>query len=129
MTPFTFDITWTQALTLLLIGLAGGILSGMVGVGGGIIVVPALVLLLGLTQHAAQGTTLVLFLLPFGIFGVLNYYRQGNVNVGYALLIGLAFMLGSFLGSRWALQIDQQMLRKGFAIFIALVAVKLFFGK
>lgn len=124
-----FDISWQQAVYLLLIGLSAGFLSGMVGVGGGILVVPALVLLLGMTQHAAQGTTLVLFLLPFGILGVLNYYRAGNVNVTYALFIGFAFVLGSYLGSKLALKIDQQMLRKGFAVFTMLVAIKMFLGK
>jgi uncharacterized protein len=124
-----FDVSWTQVLLLLLIGLVAGALSGMVGVGGGIIIVPALVLFFGLSQHQAQGTTLVLFLLPFGIFGVLNYYRAGNVRMDYAIFIGLAFVLGSYLGSKFALKIDQNMLKKGFAVFIMLVGIKLFLGK
>lgn len=124
-----FDLSATQVVVLLAIGVAAGILSGLVGVGGGIVVVPALVLLLGMTQLSAQGTSLVLFQLPFGILGLLKYHRTGNVNWLYGVVIGLGLVMGSYLGARWASQVDQNLLRKGFALFMVAVAVKLFLGK
>ncbi len=90
-------------LLLILIGLAAGKLSGLVGVGGGIIIVPCLVLFLGFSQKEAQGTSLAILLLPIGIFAVAEYYKQGYINVPNALIVALAFLIGSYFGSRFAL--------------------------
>jgi len=123
----TMDIT--TVLILLLIGLFAGFLSGFVGVGGGIIVVPGLIILLGFSQHAAQGTSLALLMLPVGILAVLNYYKAGHISFHAAFVIGIAFILGAYLGSKIAIGIDQNLVKKGFAIFMILVALKFLFGK
>lgn len=116
-------------LILILIGLLAGILSGFVGVGGGIVIVPALVLCLGLSQHQAAGTSLALLMTPVGIFAVYNYYKAGNINIYYALLIAVGFVLGAYFGSKMALKVSGDISRKVFAGFMILVAIKMFFTK
>ncbi|KMQ72033.1 permease [Chryseobacterium koreense CCUG 49689] len=119
----------TIILGIILLGLLAGYLSGLVGIGGGIVMVPVLVLLFGFTQHKAQGTTLALLMIPVGIFGVMNYYKTGNVDVKTALLLCCGFVLGSYLGSKTAITLSQETLRKVFAILMFVVAVKMFFQK
>src|SRR6478609_5815360 len=97
---------------LILIGLAAGTLSGLVGVGGGIIIVPALVFFLGFTQLQAQGTSLGLLLLPVGIFDVINYYKAGNIDLKFVGIMSLSFVAGGFIGSKLALRIDQEIIKK-----------------
>ena len=121
----------TQTLIILIIiGIAAGMLGGMVGVGGGIIIVPALVFFLGFSQKMAQGTSLGILLLPVGILGVIQYYKEGYVDMRVVLLISIGFFLGSFLGSKLALSLSQETVKKIFAILLIIVAVKmLFFDK
>ena len=121
----------TQTLIILIIiGIAAGMLGGMVGVGGGIIIVPALVFFLGFSQKMAQGTSLGILLLPVGILGVIQYYKEGYVDMRVVLLISTGFFLGSFLGSKLALSLSQETVKKIFAILLIIVAVKmLFFDK
>src|SRR5689334_9655382 len=88
-------------IILLLLGMAAGLLSSMVGIGGGIVIVPALVLILGMDQKMAQGTSLAMLLPPIGILGVLAYYRTGNVKMEYALILCATFIIGSWLGAQW----------------------------
>lgn len=115
---------------LILIGLAAGILSGLVGVGGGILMVPALVLILGFTQKQAQGTSLGIMLLPVGILAVIQYYKQGYVNFQMVFIIAAAFVLGGFLGSKIALNISDEKMKKVFGLILMLVSMKmLFFDK
>ncbi|RZL15421.1 MAG: sulfite exporter TauE/SafE family protein [Pedobacter sp.] len=114
-------------LILLLVGLAAGMLSGMVGVGGGIIIVPCLVYFLGFSQKLAQGTSLGLLLLPVGILGVMQFYKAGNVDVKVVLIIAAAFIVGSYFGSKWALSLPQDSLKKIFAIVMLLISVKMLF--
>lgn len=117
-------------LIVILIGIAAGMLSGLVGVGGGLIIVPALVYFLGMSQHSAQGTSLGLILLPVGIFAVLNYYKQGHIDIKIVWLLAIGFVAGSFWGSRISLSLSQETVKKFFAILMILVAVKmLFFDK
>jgi hypothetical protein len=116
-------------VTLLLVGLAAGILSGLVGVGGGIIIVPCLVFFLGYSQLTAQGTSLAVLLLPAGIFAVMNYYKGGYVNVYPTLLIAATFTIGGFLGSKISISLDQATVKKIFASVLLLVSLKMFFGK
>ncbi len=117
-------------IILLLIGLAAGMLGGMVGIGGGIVIVPALVYFLSFSQKTAQGTSLALLLLPVGILGFLQYYRAGQVNLRATAVIAVAFIAGSFFGSKIALSVSQEMLKKIFAVLLIAVAVKmLFFDK
>jgi uncharacterized membrane protein YfcA len=117
----------TPVVILLLVGLAAGMLSGLVGVGGGIIIVPCLVLLLGFTQKEAQGTSLAILLLPIGVFAVFEYYKQGQINITYALMVAVAFLVGSYLGSKIALSVDEQKLKKMFAVTLMLLSIRMLF--
>lgn len=115
---------------LVLIGMVAGILGGMVGVGGGIIIVPALIFFLGFTQKMAQGTSLGILLLPVGILGVFQYYKQGYVDMRVVVVISLGFLIGSFFGSKIALALSQETAKKIFAVLMIIVAIKmLFFDK
>lgn len=116
-------------ITLLFIGLAAGILSGFLGIGGGIIIVPSLVYFLGMNQHAAQGTSLVMFLMPIGILGAYNYYKGEQMDVKYAVIMALTFIAGSYIGSKISLQIDQATLKKTFGILMLVVGIKLLIDK
>ncbi len=123
-------MTFTILLLLLIVGLAAGFLSGLIGIGGGIIIVPALVLFLGFSQKLAQGTSLGILLLPVGILAVIQYYKQGYLNVNYVLIIASAFVLGSFLGSKLALSVSDEKMKKIFALVLLLISLKmLFFDK
>lgn len=119
----------TSILILLAVGLIAGALSGMVGIGGGIIIVPALVYFLGFSQHQAQGTVLFMFLLPIGILGVMNYYNAGHVDFKTAFIIASTFVVGSYFGSKISIAIDQQTLKKVFGVIILLLSLKMIFGK
>lgn len=114
---------------LVLIGLAAGMLSGFVGVGGGVVIVPALIFLIGMSQHNAQGTSLALLMTPVGILAVYNYYKTGNINIPYAILMALGFVVGAYFGSKVALKISGDTVKKIFGVFMLLVALKLIFGK
>lgn len=117
-----------KLIILALIGIGAGLLSGFMGVGGGILIVPALIYFMGMTQHAAQGTSIAaIMLLPVGILSVLNYHKEGNVNFAYSAAIALFFLLGSFFGSRWAQGIDVLILKRIFAVIMILIAVKMLF--
>ena len=115
-------------LGLILLGIAAGYFSGLVGIGGGIIIVPALVLLFGFTQYAAQGTTLALLVPPIGILAVWKYYQSGYVNVKTAAIICVGFVIGSYLGSITAVSIPQETLRKIFAILLVALGIRMFIG-
>jgi uncharacterized protein len=117
------------ALILLALGLVAGVLSGMVGIGGGIIIVPALVYFLSYTQHQAQGTVLFMFLLPIGLLGVFNYYNAGNIEFKTAFFMASTFVIGSYFGSKWAINIDQATLKKVFGGILFLVSIKMILGK
>ncbi len=123
--PMTLSII----LILLAVGLAAGFLSGMVGIGGGIIIVPVLVYFLGFTQHQAQGTTLFMFLLPIGILGVMNYHKQGFVDYKTALIICSTFIFGSYFGSKLSISLDQKTVKQIFGAIIILMGAKMLFWK
>lgn len=112
-------------LLLVLIGLFAGMLSGLIGVGGGIIVVPALVFFLGFTQHEAQGTSLGLLLLPVGILAVSNYYKQGYIDVKVVGIMCLAFVIGGWLGSKLSLVLPAETVKKIFALVLFYTAFKM----
>ena len=115
---------------LLLIGLAAGILSSMVGIGGGIVVVPALVFLFGLSQKTAQGTSLAMLLPPIGILSVIVYHKAGNIQWNYVWLLVVTFIIGSYVGSKWVQNLNTITVKRVFAIFMIVVAIKyLFFDK
>lgn len=123
-------MTATTIVLLIVIGLAAGFLSGLIGIGGGVIIVPALVLLAGFSQKLAQGTSLGILLLPVGILAVIQYYKQGYLNIHYVGITAIAFVLGGFLGSKLALSMSDEKVKKAFAIILMLIALKmLFFDK
>ena len=112
-------------MLLMTVGLAAGILSGLVGVGGGIIIVPALIFFLGFTQLQAQGTSLGLLLLPVGIFAVINYYKAGQIDLKVVGFMSIAFVAGGWIGSKIALRLDQDTVKKIFAIVLLYTAFRL----
>lgn len=117
-------------LILALIGIGAGFLSGFMGVGGGIVIVPALMFFLGLNQYQAQGTSIAaIMLLPVGILSVFNYYKAGNVNFIYSGVVAGFFLIGSYVSSRWVQGLDAGLLRKVFSGVLILVAIKMFFTK
>jgi hypothetical protein len=123
-------MTVTTILILIIVGLSAGILSGLVGVGGGIIMVPLFVLFLGLTQQNAQGLSLAVMLPPVTFLAVYNYQKAGGgIDWRVALIVSLLFVIGGFIGSKIALQIDQRMLRKVFGFIMLIVAIKFIFTK
>ena len=112
-------------ILLIIVGLAAGVLSGMVGVGGGIIIVPALVIFLGFSQHQAQGTSLGLLLLPVGILAVMNYYNKGYIDIKVVAIMSIAFVLGGWLGSKLSLSLAQDTVKKIFAIVLFYTAFRM----
>jgi len=110
---------------LVSIGLFAGLLSGFVGVGGGIIIVPALVFLLGFTQHQAQGTSLFVLMLPVVSFAVLNYWKSGNVKWEYGLVIAMTFIVGAFFGSKLSLKISPGLVQLLFGILMAYISFRM----
>ena len=106
-----------------------GILSGFIGVGGGLIIVPALVLALGLGQHEAQGTSLALMLPPIGILAAYNYWKADSLNWKYAAIIAITFIIGGYLGSKLSLRLKPETVRISFAVLMILAALKLIFSK
>ena len=119
----------SDTIILLIIGLVAGLLSGMLGVGGGIIVIPMLVGILGYTLKEAQGTSLGLLLLPIGILAVMNYYKAGFINLKAVGIMSITFIAGSYLTSKFAVTLPDQIIKKMFAVFLLFVALKLFLGK
>ena len=116
-------------IIVLIIGTVAGIVSGFVGIGGGLIIVPALVYFFSMTQHGAQGTSLAMMLPPIGILAVYNYYKAGPVDIRIAAILAVTFIIGSYFGSRFAVSIPADSLKKVFGVFIILVGIKMIFGK
>ena len=112
---------------LIIIGLAAGIMGGLVGIGGGIVIVPALIYFLSFSQKEAQGTSLGILLLPVGILGVWQYYKAGYVDMRIVWLVAVGFLAGSYFGSKIALSLPQETVKKIFAILMILVAIKMLF--
>ncbi len=119
----------TTIIILLCIGLAAGILSGIVGIGGGIVIVPALVYFLSMSQHQAQGTSLAVLLLPVGALAVYAYYKQGLVDVQATLIIALAFLVGGFVGSKITIGLDEHTVKKIFGILLFAISLKMILFK
>jgi uncharacterized membrane protein YfcA len=122
-------MTTEQIILLSLIGIVAGIVSGLMGVGGAIIIVPALVMIMGLSQHHAQGTSLTVLLLPVGIFAVINYAKQGFVNYKFAFVLIVAFVIGSYFGSLFSVKLPENTLKKIFGVLLLLVSIKYLLGK
>lgn len=120
-------MTLSTIIILILIGVAAGMLSGLVGVGGGIIIVPALVYLLGYSQKNAQGTSLAVLVLPVAIVSVFYYYKAGYINLKVVPLICVGFLIGGYFGSKLVLSLPENTVKKIFAIIMILVAIKMLF--
>ena len=116
-------------LSLVLIGILAGILSGLVGVGGGVIMVPLLVLLLGFNQHQAQGTSLAVLVVPVTAVAVYTYHKEGFIDWRYVGIIAMFFVIGGYFGSKIAVSLDQKMLKKVFGFILLLIAGKMLLGK
>lgn len=122
-------MTLEAVLLLALIGVIAGMLSGLVGVGGGIVMVPLLIYLMGFNQHQAQGTSLTVLVVPVTAAAVYNYYKEGYIDWRYAGIIALFFIVGGYFGSKMAISIDQKMLKKIFAVVLLFVAGKMLLSK
>lgn len=114
-------------MLLVVVGLVAGMLSGLVGIGGGVVIVPALVYIIGFSQHRATGTSLGILLLPAGILAVLNYYKKGYIDVQAVLLLFAGFLIGGWLGSKLSLNMPDALLKRVFAIILLLIAGKILF--
>lgn len=115
---------------VMLIGILAGFMSSLVGIGGGLVIVPALVLAFGFNQKEAQGTSLLMLSLPVAFIGAYNYYKSGYTNWKVALLLASTFMIGGYFGSKVAIGLDMSVIKKIFAVFMIIIAIKyLFFDK
>lgn len=122
-------MTLSQLLILVVIGLLSGLLAGVLGVGGAIIVIPALVFVLGMTQHEAQGTSLAFMIPPIGILAAWNYYKEGYVNWKFALVLAVMFVAGAYFGSMLSVHLSDRILKKLFGILLLLASLKMIFSK
>ncbi len=119
----------TTIILLVIIGLVAGLLSGLIGIGGGVVMVPLFIMLLGYQQHQAQGMSLAVMLPPVTLLAALNYNKEGTIDWKMALVVSLCFVIGGFLGSKLALKIDNQTLKKIFGVVMLVIATKMIFGK
>jgi len=113
----------------ILLGLVAGILSGLFGIGGGIIIIPILVFFFGFSQHQAQGTTLALMIPPIGLLAALEYYRAGYVDLKVAGLVCAGFFVGGLIGAKFAVDLSDDVLRKVFGVILLLISLKMIFWK
>jgi uncharacterized membrane protein YfcA len=118
-----------EIIILVISGVSAGLVSGMLGVGGAIIMVPALVFFFAMTQHQAQGTSLAVLVFPVGILAFLNYYKQGYVNFKIAVVIMIAFVVGSFLGSMVAIRVNERILKTIFGVLIIVLGIRMILKK
>ena len=116
-------------LICLFIGLIAGTLSGIFGIGGGIIIIPALVFMLGLTQHQAQGTTLAIMIPPIGLLAAWRYWQAGNAKIGLAAFVCLGFFIGGYIGASLIQGMNEVLLKRLFGIFLIIIATRLIMGK
>ena len=119
----------SMLLILIAIGIVTGIMAGMLGIGGAIIMIPALVYIMGMNQLTAQGTSLAVMLPPIGIIAAYNYYKAGQVNIKFAIILAVCFLIGSYFGSKLSLTLPQPLLKKIFGVLLLLVAAKMLLSK
>ena len=119
------DFSTTQIVILLIVGLMAGALSGFVGVGGGIIIVPAMIYFMNMNQMQAQGISLALLMLPVGVLGVVNYYKAGHIQFSYVLLMAVGFIVGNYFGSKYAMRVPEHKIKFFFSVLMLYVAVQM----
>ena len=122
---WNMDFSTSQLLILVLVGLFAGALSGFVGVGGGIIIVPAMIYFMNMNQMQAQGVSLALLMLPVGILGVMNYYKAGHIQFNYVFIMAVGFVLGNYFGSKYAMRVPEHKIKFVFALLMLYVAVQM----
>lgn len=125
---FTSGVIYHLGMTnifILLVGIGVGIVSGLIGLGGGIFIIPALTMGFGMSQHKAQGTSLGALLAPIGLLAFIEYYKAGNVDLKAAALIAVGFLVGGYFGGRWAQMISDSVLRKGFAVLLIVLGIRM----
>jgi uncharacterized membrane protein YfcA len=122
---WNMDFSTSQLLILILVGLFAGALSGFVGVGGGIIIVPAMIYFMNMNQMQAQGVSLALLMLPVGILGVMNYYKAGHIQFNYVFIMAVGFVLGNYFGSKYALRVPEHKIKFVFSLLMLYVAVQM----
>lgn len=118
---------WQQPLIVIIIGIVAGLLAGVLGLGGAIVIIPALVMLLGFSQQMAQGTTLLMLVLPVGALAAWQYYKAGNADVKTAAFLAVSFFISGYFGARLANHLPQDILRKAFGVLLILIALKMIF--
>ena len=116
-----------EIVILILIGLVAGAFSGMFGIGGGLVMVPAMVFFLAMSQHSAQGTSLGVLVIPVAAVAAYNYYKEGELNMKFALIIGLSFVIGGYFGSKFSLGMSEVILKRSFGVLVLAMAIKLIF--
>ena len=119
----------SMLMIIIVIGIITGVMAGMLGIGGAIIMIPALVFFMGFSQQMAQGTSIAVMLPPVGILAAYNYYKAGHVDIKFALILAGTFLIGSYFGSKYALTLPQAALKKIFGVLLLLVAIKMLFSK
>ncbi len=120
---------WQNAIAIAIIGSVAGFLSGLLGIGGPIIIISALVLFLGYSQQLAQGTALMMMSFPIGALAAYQYYQKGMVDVKAALIMAVCFFVGGYIGAKFATNLPHEILRKAFAVMLVLIAFKMWFQK
>jgi len=123
------NMSVSTLLIVIVIGIITGVMAGMLGIGGAIIMIPALVFFLGFSQQMAQGTSLAVMLPPIGILATYNYWKAGQVDLKVALILAVMFLVGSYFGSKLAITIPQPTLKKIFGVLLLLVAARMLFWK
>ena len=116
-----------NVIIIAIIGIAAGMLSGLLGLGGAIIIIPALVMMLGFSQQLAQGTALMMMVLPVGALAAFKYYQNGYVDIKSSMIMAAFFFVGGYIGAKYATQLPQEILKKSFAIMLIVIAVKMLF--
>lgn len=118
-----------EIILCIALGLTAGICSGLLGIGGAVIMIPALIFMFGMGQHMAQGTTLALMVPPIGLLAAWTYYKGGYIDFKVAAFVALGFLIGGLLGAKFAVNIDAALLKKIFGVFLLLIALKMIFIK
>ncbi|MDG4946866.1 sulfite exporter TauE/SafE family protein [Weeksellaceae bacterium KMM 9713] len=115
-----------QILILVLIGIMAGFIGGMAGIGGGLVIVPLLIMFMGMSQHQAQGTSIGTLVIPIALLAAINYSKAGYINWKFVVFLALSFMVGSYFGSKLAISLDAKLLKRIFGTIMIIAAIKMY---